>query len=252
MKAIILCAGFGKRMKPYSKRYQKSMIPIHGKPLLEYIIEGLVLTGFKELILVVGYFKEQVINYFQNGSKWGINIEYVEQVKLNGTGGALLLCEEKIKNRHLFLTWGDILVSFNVYKQVLEIFEKERQDYILVTNYTDDPYKGGAVRCEGEYCTEVLEKPPKGDSKSNLNQCGIFIFSSDIFKVLKIIKPSIRGEIEVTEAINYGISNLNWKVRIIKMAKNQFRGDFGDIKHYEQLVKDSNWLKKLKENKKKY
>ncbi|MCK4285409.1 MAG: nucleotidyltransferase family protein [Candidatus Lokiarchaeota archaeon] len=232
-------------MKPYTNRYQKTMIPVHDKPLLEYIINGLILAGFKELIIVVGYLKEQVINYFQNGDKWGINIEYVEQTEINGTGGALLLCEDMIKDSHLFLTWGDVLVSYNVYKEVDVIFKKENQDYVLVTNYTDDPYKGGAVDCEGKYCIEVKEKPTKGKSGSNLNNCGIFVFSKKVFDVLKELKPSKRGEIELTEAINYGITKQNWKVRVIKMAKDQFRGDFGDIKVYEQLNKDTDWLRKL-------
>ena len=65
MKAIILCAGFGKRMRPFTDKFQKVMLPLHGKPLLEYIIEGLKYAGFKELILVVGYLKEQIIQYFQ-------------------------------------------------------------------------------------------------------------------------------------------------------------------------------------------
>jgi len=221
------------------------MIPVHGKPLLVYIINGLILAGFTELIIVVGYLKEQVINYFQSGNKWGINIEYVEQTEINGTGGALLLCEDMIKDSHLFLTWGDVLVSYNVYKEVDVIFKKENQDYVLVTNYTDDPYKGGAVYCENDYCIGIKEKPTEGKSNSNLNNCGIFIFSKEIFQVLKKIKPSKRGEIELTEAIKYGIKEKKWKVRVIKMEKDQFRGDFGDIKVYEQLNKDSEWLKEL-------
>ncbi len=245
MKAIILCAGFGKRLKPYTDEYQKTMIPVHGKPLMEYIVNGLIIAGFKKLIIVVGYLKEQIIDYFQSGNKWGINIEYVEQIETNGTGGALLLCKDLIKDSHFFLTWGDILVPYNVYKEVIEIFKKENQDYVLVTNYTDDPYKGGAVDCKGKYCIEVKEKPTKGKSSSNLNNCGIFIFSKKVFDVLIQLKPSVRGEIEITEAINYGILKQNWKVRVIKMDRDQFRGDFGDKNVYELLNKDSNWLKKL-------
>jgi glucose-1-phosphate thymidylyltransferase len=243
LKAVILCAGLGKRMKPYTNYYQKSMIPVHGKPLLEYLINGLIRTGFKEFIIVVGHLKEQVINYFQDGNKLGINIEYVEQLELNGTGGALLLCEDLIKQNHFFLTWGDILVSYHVYKEVVKTFKKEKPNYILVTNYIDDPYKGAVVNCEGKYCIEVTEKPPKGKFISELNNCGIFIFSKDIFTVLRNLKPSIRGEIELTEAINYGITKKKWKVRVIKMAKSQFRGDFGDIKVYKQLKDDKHWLK---------
>lgn len=221
------------------------MIPIHGKPLLEYIINGLIFAGLNNLIIVVGYRKDQIINYFQEGDKWGIKIEYVEQKELNGTGGALLICEDSINNNNFFLTWGDILVSSKVYKKVLEIYQKEHQDYVLVANHIDDPHKGAAVYYEKDYCTSIIEKPPLGKSKSKLNNCGIFIFSREIFQVLKKIKPSKRGEIELTEAINHGIKENKWKIRVIKMEKNQFRGDFGNINVYENFIKNKNWLDKL-------
>jgi dTDP-glucose pyrophosphorylase len=245
LKAIILCAGFGKRMKPYTNTYQKSMIPIYGKPLLEYIVNGLILAGFRNIIIVVGYRKDQIMDYFQEGDKWGIKIEYIEQEKINGTGGALLICEDLIKNTHFFLTWGDILVSYNVYKEVLEIFTNEKQDYLLVTNYTDDPFKGAAVYSENNYCIGIVEKPPEGKSNSNLNNCGIFIFAKEIFQVLKELKPSERGEILLTDGINYGIKNRKWRVRILKMEKDRFRGDFGDIKIYNQLKKEIKWVEDL-------
>lgn len=251
MKAVILCAGFGKRLKPYTNEYQKSMIPIHGKPLLEYIINGLIYAGFKSIVIIVGYRKEQIIKYFEDGNKWGIKIEYIEQRVLNGTGGAVLLCENLIQNSHFFLTWGDILVPYTIYKNIVEIFKKENQNFILVTNYIGDPYKGGVIYCKNDFLQDIIEKPPKGKSKSNLNNCGIFIFSTEIFDVLKTLKPSERGELELTEAIMIGVNSRKWKIRIIKMEKNQFRGDFGDIKVYEKFYKDSTWLSELFEDNKK-
>ncbi|MFX1315791.1 MAG: nucleotidyltransferase family protein [Promethearchaeota archaeon] len=245
MKAIILCAGYGTRMKPYTETYQKTMIPIHGKPLLEYLINGIRLAGFKDFIIVVGYYKNQIIDYFQEGGKWNINIEYIEQHELNGTGGALLLCEDSIKNEHFFLTWGDKLVAYEVYKKVYEVFKKESPNFILVTNYIDDPYRGAAIYCERKFCIDIIEKPPKGTSTTNLNNTGIFILSKEIFEVLKIQTLSKRGEIEVPEAIKYGIKEKNWRVRVVKIEKNQFYGDFGNIKNYEEFLINSNWLKLL-------
>lgn len=232
-------------MKPYTDKYQKSMIPIHGKPLLEYIIEGIIFAGLKELIIVVGYRKDQIMHYFQNGEKWGVNIEYIEQKELNGTGGALLLCENSIKNAHFFLTWGDILVSYKIYKEILEIFQKENQNNILVANHTEDPHKGAAVYHENDYCTGIIEKPHVGKSTTNLNNCGIFVLSREIFQILKRINSSERGEIELPDAINYGIQNKRWKVRLVEMRKTQFRGDFGNIEEYGELTKDKSWLKQL-------
>ncbi|MFX1443371.1 MAG: nucleotidyltransferase family protein [Promethearchaeota archaeon] len=246
MKAIILCAGYGKRLKPYTETYQKTMIPIHGKPLLEYIINGVNSAGFKDIIIVVGYRKEQIIDYFKNGEKMGVTIEYIEQKIMNGTGGALILCESLIKESHFFLTWGDILVPDRIYKEVCNTFKNERQDFILVTNYTDNPYKGANITCNGNYCIDIVEKPPRGAPYTNLNNSGIFIFSREIFEVLNTLQPSKRGEIEIPDALSTGLNERNWQVRILKMDQRDFRGDFGDIREYERLKEDKKWLKDLK------
>lgn len=232
-------------MKPYTDKFQKSMLPLHGKPLLMYILEGLIFAGLKEFIIVVGYKKEQIINYFKNGRKWNIEIEYIEQNQLNGTGGALIECQKRIKNKHFLLTWGDILVPYSVYREILHIFQKESHDFILVANYTNDPYKGAAVYIENDFCSDIIEKPSINQSKSNLNNCGIFILSNEIFETLKNLNPSSRGEIELTQALRSGIINKKWKIRIIIMNKGQFRGDFGDKNTYERLSKNSSWLSKL-------
>jgi NDP-sugar pyrophosphorylase family protein len=245
MKAIILCAGYGKRMKPYTETYQKTMVPIHGKPLLEYLITGIKFAGFKDFIIVVGYNKEQIIDYFQKGKHWDINIEYIEQNNLNGTGGALLLCENSIPDQHFFLTWGDTLVAYDVYREVYKVFKTEHPDFILVTNYVDDPYKGAAVYCKENYCIDIVEKPEKGISTTNLNNAGIFILSKDIFEILREQTPSKRGEIEVPDAIRYGIKKKHWKFRVVEIEQDQFYGDFGDIKKYEKLVKNTDWLNML-------
>ena len=83
---------------------------------------------------------------------------------------------------------------------------------------------------------------------SNFNSCGIFILSKEVFEVLNSLKPSIRGEIELTKALKIGINKKAWKIRVIKMKKNQFRGDFGDLASYEKLSEDSSWLKEFTKN----
>jgi NDP-sugar pyrophosphorylase family protein len=250
LKAVILCAGYGKRLKPYSDTFQKTMLPIGNKPLLEYILNGLIYAGLKDFIFVVGYKKEQIIEYFKSGENWNINIEYIEQKKLNGTGGALLECEISIENSHFFLTWGDILVPYSVYKKLLNLFHLRHYNFILISNYTNDPYKGAAIYVKDNFCVDIIEKPPKNESKSNLNNSGIFILSKEIFQVLNTLTPSIRGEIELTDALKQGINKRNWKIRVIQMEKNQFRGDFGNKDIYENLKKDTAWLNEiLKDNK---
>jgi NDP-sugar pyrophosphorylase family protein len=246
LKAVILCAGLGKRLKPYTENIQKTMLRLHGKPFLEYIIEGMIYAGFREIILVVGYLKEQIMDYFRAGRKWKVKIQYVEQEELNGTGGALLLCENSISDDHFFLTWGDTLVPYNVYKKIFELHQNKKYDFILVANYTKDPYLGAAIYCEGSFLETIVEKPPRGSSKTNLNNCGVFVLSNEIFDVLKNLPPSERGEIEVPEALMRGIRERNWKIKVIKMKREQFKADIGAKEKYEQLKEDSNWLQLLK------
>ena len=117
------------------------------------------------------------------------------------------------------------MVQYKVYKEVIDIFNTENQNFVLVANETDDPYRGAAVYYENDYCTNIIEKPPVGKSRSNLNNSGVFVFSRDIFQVLKMLKPSKRGEIELVEAINYGIQYKKWKImlkRHLKQQKNLF------------------------------
>ncbi len=246
MKAIILCAGLGKRLKPYTDKIQKTMLQVHGKPFLEYIINGIRYTGFRDIILVVGYRKEQIIDYFKTGKKWNVEIEYIEQTVLNGTGGALLLCEKSITDDHFFLTWGDTLVPYDIYKNVCDTYLNENRDFILVANYTEDPYLGAAIYCDDLILKDIIEKPPRGTSKTNLNNCGVFILSKEIFYVLNTLTPSERGEIELPSALLNGIKERNWKVRVIKMEKSQFKGDIGAKEKYEQLKDNSSWLQLLK------
>lgn len=234
-------------MRPYTDNYQKSMIPVHGIPLLKYIVDGLKYAGFKDFIFVTGYLKEQVMEYFNDGAKFEINVEYVEQTKLNGTGGALLLCEDLIKEQHFFLTWGDILVPFSIYKRLVDTFKNKKDDFLLVGNYQEDLHKGCALYCKGNYCVKMVEKPPKSqNNSSNLNNCGVFILSKKIFDVLKTLTPSPRGELEIPEAISKGINEFNWKVRVLKMKQGMFRGDFGDPSIYEKLNEDDSWIDELK------
>ncbi len=245
MKAVILCAGLGKRLGTYSKQYQKTMLPLYGKPVLEYVLNGLKYAGLDKIIMVVGYKKEQVINYFNKGTEWGVNIEYVEQKKLNGTGAALLLCESLLKNDHFYLTWGDIIVPYEIYKKVYTIHNNEKQNFILVTNYTEDTSQGAAVICQDDYCLDIIEKPAHDTIDSKLNNAGIFILSTKIFKALKKLEPSVRGEIELPQALSLGIHTMNWKIRVLKMRNDEFRADIGNLEIYEKLKESNNWIKKL-------
>ena len=91
----------------------------------------------------------------------------------------------------------------------------------------------------------MTTEPKTDEIKSNLNNCGVFILNTKIFNELENLKPSIRGEIELTGALQNGIKQKKWKIRVMKMEKGQFRGDFGAKEVYELLAKDPTWLEEL-------
>jgi dTDP-glucose pyrophosphorylase len=128
---------------------------------------------------------------------------------------------------------------------VYDVFKRESPDYILVANMVDDPYRGAAVYCEGNYCLDIIEKPQKGASSTNLNNTGVFVLARDFFEILKVQSLSKRGEIEVPQAVRSGLKNKNWRIRLIKMEKHQFFADFGNIEDYERYKNNDNLLSKL-------
>ena len=124
VKGVILCGGKGKRLRPLTYYFQKTMIPVgkNQKPLLEYIVKLFRHHGIRDVVLLVGYKHEQIVNYFENGSRFGVKINYVQDAEdLKGTGGALLNAFRKgvFENTEtLLIYYGDILSNINLSKML--------------------------------------------------------------------------------------------------------------------------------------
>ncbi len=112
MKAVILAAGEGTRMRPFTRGQPKVMLSIGNKPILEYLINALAKNGIRDLIMVVGYRKERIMSYFGDGKDWKVNIKYVHQEKQLGTANALKTAEKDLKNeKNFLLVAGDNIVD---------------------------------------------------------------------------------------------------------------------------------------------
>jgi len=200
MKAVILAAGKGTRMKEITQSIPKPMVLIKDKPMLEYIITYLKNAGFTDFIIVVGYMQSVVRDYFKDGSSLGVNISYIEQKEQNGTGAALHLAKDSLSDEPFFFTFGDIIIPQQNYIEMLDFYKRSGCDVLLGLNTTDDPYRGAAVYIDNENTiTRMVEKPPKGESTTNLNNAGIMIFGSDVFNYTSKLKLSPRGEYELTD-----------------------------------------------------
>ncbi|PYV42753.1 MAG: nucleotidyl transferase [Acidobacteria bacterium] len=202
MRAVILAAGKGTRMKQLTSSRPKPMVEICRKPILEHILIALRDSGIREFILITGYFAEQVENYFLNGEALGVQIHYIRQRVQNGTGSAFHLAKELVGEEPFFAGYGDIITSLNNYPRLTRDFQHRPCDGLLSLNWVDDPFRGAAVYIDHEnFITDIIEKPPAGTSTSHWNNAGLMVFSPVLFQYTSNLKPSPRGEYEITDAI---------------------------------------------------
>jgi Nucleoside-diphosphate-sugar pyrophosphorylase involved in lipopolysaccharide biosynthesis/translation initiation factor 2B, gamma/epsilon subunits (eIF-2Bgamma/eIF-2Bepsilon) len=171
MKAVILAAGEGKRMRPLTYERPKVMLPIAGKPIIEHLLEEVKEAGIDDLIFVVGYHDETIRTYFGKGEGWGINIEYVTQKAQLGTADALRRTEGLVEDSFLLLN-GDVIVHAADIRNVIT------DDITLGVIEVEKPEDYGVVATEGERITKIHEKmkePP-----SNLINAGVYLLNERI------------------------------------------------------------------------
>jgi len=198
MKAIILAAGKGIRMYPFTENRPKVMINIANKPILYHIIVSIRDAGINEFIIVVGYQSEKIINYFGDGSNMNVKIIYVHQNKSNGTACAINIVHDYVNSRFLVLN-GDTIVSSSYIKQLIQ----SNTNTIVSIAYVMNPLDFGVVhvnRSNGKVLS-IIEKAP--NPSSNLINAGIYLFSPNIFKAIQETTISKRGEYEITDSIQY-------------------------------------------------
>lgn len=191
MQAVILAAGKGIRMRPFTEEKPKPLIEVANKPVLEHNLDQM-LGLINEAIIVVGYKKDLIINKFGN-NYLGMKLTYVVQEKPLGTGHALLQTEGKIKNKFLVLN-GDDLYSRKDMEKIL------KYEHCLLAKRKKEVKGFGVIIVEGGLVKTIIEKPKK--FVSNLVNAGLYCLTPKIFKILKTLKKSERGEYEITTALN--------------------------------------------------
>jgi len=195
--AVILAAGEGTRLRPLTSTKPKPMLPVAGKPILEWDLLALSAAGVKKVVIVVGYRKDKIIDYF--GKKHsGVSIQYVEQKEQLGTGHATSLTREKIKGSVIVMN-GDVLVSEKLIRQVISDFEKKKLAASMAVAEVSDPGKYGIIEVSDGFVTSLEEKPSR--PKSKLANAGIYAFNQDLYQNLKDVKKSKRLEYELTDVV---------------------------------------------------
>jgi UDP-N-acetylglucosamine diphosphorylase / glucose-1-phosphate thymidylyltransferase / UDP-N-acetylgalactosamine diphosphorylase / glucosamine-1-phosphate N-acetyltransferase / galactosamine-1-phosphate N-acetyltransferase len=227
-KAVILAAGRGTRMRELTQDLPKPMVMVKGKPILQYIIEGLRAAGIEKILLVVGYRKEVVIDHFRDGFGQGVSIEYVEQKIQDGTGRVLELGRDFCGNDAFILSYGDILVDPSIYIPLTKLGEAEM---FLTVRYADDVSKGGAVYLNDAFeVIDLREKQNREETVTHWYNAGIYTFRPSIFPFCAHLEKSPRGEYELTDAIR-AIAEAGNKIKAIEI-----KGDWADVRDPEILA----------------
>jgi len=190
MKAVILAAGEGKRLRPFTETMPKVMLPVGNKPLLEHVLDAVKNTGIAEVILVVGYKKEVIMDYFKDYK--GIKITYATQEKQLGTAHALLQAKKHIKSSFIVLSGDNIIDKKSIQKLI-----ENKSDYTILIKEHTHPSKYGAVFLEKQNLKKIVEKPKEDTGK--FISTGIYKLPKTIFS--KIEKMSKQGTHDLSSVI---------------------------------------------------
>lgn len=208
MKAIILTAGEGTRMRPLTLTKPKTMLPVGGKPILQHNVESLRDAGIKDISMVVGYREDVIKNHFKDGSDHDVNISYIKQEERLGTAHAIGSAKGKIDGHFMVLN-GDIIIDPSLIEDLIGKYNSDKATSMLVLTEVDDPSAFGVVEMDGNAIINIVEKPAAGEAPSNLINAGIYIFDDQIFDAIDNTEQSPRGEYEITDSLKIQIADGN-------------------------------------------
>ena len=214
MKGVILHGGSGTRLRPLTYTDVKQLLPVAGKPISEYALENLMEIGIKDVNIIIGSLGgEEVKKYYGDGSRWGVNITYTYQDKPSGIAHAIGLTKNFVKNDKFVVFLGDNYIQEGI-SELFKSFVSQNCDGMLALTHVSNPSQFGIAEVKDGKIVKLVEKPKI--PASDLAIAGVYFLSSKVFDFIEKLKPSGRGEYEITEAYqNMVDSKLNIGYSII-------------------------------------
>jgi glucose-1-phosphate thymidylyltransferase len=200
MKALILSGGKGTRLYPITYTRAKQLVPVANRPVLFRAIDAIVEAGITEIGIVVGDTAAEIREVVGDGSAWGATITYIEQEAPLGLAHAVLVSEDFLRDDRFVMFLGDNVLEGGIAGLVRQFAESDWNSQIVLTR-VDDPEHFGVAELRNGQVVRLVEKPK--EPPSDLALVGIYMFDTHIFEAAKKIQPSWRGELEITDAIQY-------------------------------------------------
>ena len=199
MKGLLLAGGHGTRLRPLTFTGNKHLLPIANKPMILYGLEHLINAGINEIGVILGPVKEDVRGLLGDGSKFGMKITYIDQPEPKGLAHAIAISQDFLRDEPFTMYLGDNMLKQGA-KPLIDIFERKENDCVIGVAKVKDPSRYGVVIFdESGRIKRLVEKPKQPVSEWAL--IGVYVFNDKIFKAIKKIKPSWRGELEITDAV---------------------------------------------------
>ena len=216
-------------MRDLTEALPKPMLQVRGKPVLQHIVEGSRDAGLTNFLIVVGWRSEVVKEFFGDGSKLGVRIEYATQTVQDGTGKVVELAREFAGNDPFLLSYGDILIAPENYRRICAALADA--ETVVSVKRSDDVSQGGAVFVNEKFeLVDLREKPKPGEPTSPWYNAGVYAFRSRIFDFIAKLERSPRGEYELTDAIR-NLALAGKKVQALELV-----GDWADVRDPEILA----------------
>lgn len=215
MKGIILAGGSGTRLYPITKSISKQLVPIYNKPMIYYPLSVLMLANIKEiLIITTPEDKDMFVRLLGDGSQWGVSLTYAIQPSPDGLAQAFLIGEEFIGNDSACLILGDNIFFGHDLSIVLEASSKITQGAAVFGYYVNDPERYGVVEFDKQKKAISLEEKPE-QPKSNYAVTGLYFYDNTVVEKAKSLKPSKRGELEITDLNKLYLQEETLEVKVL-------------------------------------
>ncbi len=241
MKGVILAGGLGTRLRPLTKITNKHLLPIYDKPMIYYPIEAMVNAGIHDILIVCGgNHAGEFLRLLGNGKEFGLpHLNYTYQEGEGGIADALSLTRYFVGDDKVAVMLGDNIIEKN-FRQAVDDFEKQEKGAKILLKEVPNPKPYGVAEVKDGQVLGIEEKP--ANPKSNLAVIGIYMYDSNVFKIVEKLEPSARGELEITDVNNAYIQRGEMTYSIL----DGWWGDAGES--FESMMEVSNLVLKTGAN----
>lgn len=237
MKGIILHGGHGTRLRPLTHTGPKQLLTIANKPMSQYALEDLREAGITDIAIIIGdVYPEKVKEFYEDGKKFGVKITYIFQDKPRGISHAIRLCKDFVGDDKFVVYLGDNILRKGLVDYAKK-FQSSNTESLILLCEVEDPSRFGIAELDGKKIKKITEKPK--NSASNLAVIGVYFLTPKIFDIIDKLKPSWRGELEITDALQMLMEQDHSIEYAVVTGWWKDTGTPDDILHANRLVLDT-------------